>query len=1232
MSLSLSELIYGSQGLQNQKKQPPLTPPPSLPNRLDQDKPRKGPVLRSQTSRKRKLVKIEAEEEEVDRYYNKANESSDSLSKQIQPKKRTKYDFETNVEDRLFYGSSSKVKLTRGSYDSISAKKKRIFDPISGRYISILDETEEERQRRLLKYKEKLQRYKRLTLTAKWNFRQEIDVGSAMKYMADRGRKMDKQGDDIRPIQTRKKMGRMNTNRDRVVGNEKTKELKGALHSRRQLDNLISRTKSIDDRSGPSTSDARQDPSHALHYVWLGYCAPFWRQLGGSYFASLKKMYSSTSAPSGKEQYVILMILLNTFTRHPQDFKVSRSRCIMPKVLCIDKSQYLRNDLAIKFWNLTHDYDIRKCPEVYHSRRKVFLRQRLSEKNISGESIEEEAKQVLSVVSRYVSGCGSLSSSPGRYEQHLEHMLRLLHNMSTSIDHTRSVVRQSQTVASNCVLWNEVYPKMKLLCSKGMLDLEDFFIIRKELLSSFSEFFSDPCMTANYEDCSHIGERRRHRIFDFIERISKGGTREKSSSQNPWILSHTEKLAKNIKMCDMPYSHGARYSKVVHSTPISLGTIHVTLCFLLSSLALAMVKNESTQEIIKMCEEVDDYLSKLAGAVWNKNDGNIPIKFHRLLLSAPLAYVTQMKQSYISNVSFTNSIIQDDTDFHYHHSNMEESDGMDPSFGGNKSDYRKSIDFKNVASNLASYGQLLSRDGKLEIFHQIHLTTAVATMASCFGPSGAEILSRPTFVGGVSSNTPFHLVRFSLEDAAQKGLIRRNATSISYDAHVINADALIRCFETAAEMFRDILNLIPDSIDCRCWYTATRLGAMIVASGIQIGNGSRVASPEEYNMEDYPVDDVSRHSKYNALRSLASAATRELLAYKTNSNRPPGNRYHYAIISILEWKEIVGLLIKRPHLNMGAFKTIRLLHAMHTSAWAMDECSDEALAYVMTLAQDGFVSHRDVLDILTKVIDRNPNNVRAWATLASALTCAPHSSLRAWVYQIIPHWKTHYFTVQSDMVPRPQLSSTVALTAARSHLLNSILRYDTPINQNSTKTTAFWSSLKRDVQYELNNNDKDWLWPTTLTDEDEDDHMEWINDDGEMILLDEYLPNLGQGVKDLDISCFDDIPIEQTNELLFLASKAIVANALYGQCAYVNFVVDFLVHKGATRTTTTTTTTDSDICIDRTSDAIKLLELLNCSKMVDIIPILNDLCWRSHNQVQNKKSKKRKFPFRFETF
>lgn len=1223
MSLSLSELIYGSHGSQNNETEAPKLGE-NLDRHLDQDAPRKGPILRSQTNRKRKRVKIEVDEE-VDRYYSETIENSNSTLKQ--PKtSRTKYDFETNVEERLFYGASSKVEITRSSQDTISVKKKKVYDPITGRYISVLDETEEEQQIRLLKLKERIKRYKRLNLTAKWNFRQEIDVGHAIKYMADMGRKTEKKQDDIRPVKIRKKM-RKNFNGDNRVGDDRTKKLKGPLHSQQQLDNLISRAKALD-QTVPSTPDAKKDPSHPLHYVWLGFCAPFWRQLGGSYFARLKEIYGST-APCEKERYIILKILLNTFTRHPQDFKVTQSRCIMPKVLCMDNSQYLRTELAIQFWNLTHDYNIRKCPEVYHSKRKKFLRPRLSDKNMSGDSIQEEAKKVLSMVSRYVAGCASLSSSPGQYEHHFEHMLRLLHNMPTSIDHTRSVVRQCQTVASNWVLWNELYPRMKLLCSKGILSIEDFFIIRKELLSSFSEFFSDPCMTANYEDCSHIGERRRHRIFDFIERLNRGRANEKfSSSANPWILSHTERLAKNVKICDMPYSHGVRYSKVVHSTPISLGTIHVALCFLFSSMDLAINDNATTQEIVKMRQEIDDYLSKLAGIVWNKNDGDIPIKFHRLLLSAPLAYVTQMKQSFISNLSFSENVAQDDRDFNYAH-----YDAVDSSLDDNQSAQKNAINFKHAASNLASYGQSLSRDGKLEIFHQIHLTTAVATIASCFGPHGAEILSRPIFTGSDTKDTPFDLVRFALEDAAKKGYIRRNATSISYNEHVIYAEELIRGFETAAEMFRDILNHVPYSIDCRCWYTATRVGAMIVASGIQIGNGSRVASPDEYNMEDYPIDDVSRHSEYNTLRSLASEAMRELLAYKSSSNLPSGHRYHYAMKSILEWKEVVGLLILRPHLNMDSFKTIKLLHAKHTTAWAMNECSDEAFTYVMTLAQHGFVSLKDILVMLTRLIDRNPNDIIAWATLASALASTGRTFSRSWARHIIPYWKTHYFTLQPNLIPQSHLplSCAAALTAVQSHLQAGVLGDGTRVKGKPNKTTV-WSTLKQEIQYK--HHGKDWLWPTTFTDEDEDDHMEWIDDEGEMILLDDHLPgDLGQSSKDVGITCFDDIiiPMRQ-NELFFLASKAIVSNALYGKCTFVNFVVDLLVHKCTTTTTTTGsgTSAESVICINKTCDAINLLECLIRAK-VDVIQILNHLL-RSHQQVKHKKSKKRKFPFRFETF
>lgn len=1207
MSLSLSDLIYGSREKHNLDR---------ASTKFRQDD---GPDLCQSTrlnshQHSPKRVTIN---EDVDNYYRER--AGQSTSKIRHKRKRDKYDFESNVEDRLFLGV---LQVQPPKTSGRAPKRKNVFDPTLGIYIRVTDETDEEKEIRMQKVKER-QRWKvRLEKNQKWNFRQEIDVGNAFEFMVHK-RRNSKTADDERPVRKRRNIG-----------------VDAQPHSQSQLDNLLSQTKSLDEPVA-MISDPKEDPSHPLHYVWLGYSAPLWRQLDVNYLSWLESFYGH--AHKDHDTLRILFIA----AAH-KDSRLSRDRrSIMQMYLKMNSSKYFKFNACITNLILTQNEDARKCPNVFYSKRKGFLKQRARGREKMVKKSDEEFKTVSSLISRYITGCAPLPSSP---KQHLfvKQMLNLLHNSSSITDLSRSLLRQSQTLANNWALWNEIHLTLMNLRSDDILSSEDYLIMRKELLSSFSEFFTDPCLTANKTHCSDIGASRRLLIMNFIKSLKNKDVdtdpdavraavqddlkkQQKSAADEPWSLTWTLKLAKDLKFNDLPSSHGTFFSKVAHSTPISLEAIRFTLSFLLNLMSLAARDEKNgRQDVLKMHQEVDLFFSKLAAIVWKRNASDAPTYLDKFVLSAPLAHVSQMKQSYISNSGYVDGIKHHPYDHHDTPYDTDDDASLQMSVDDNGNNITGSlVDFKNIAFNLASYGQVLARDARVKNFYQIHLTTVIATIANYFGSAGAKILGRPTFTGGMSRDTPFDLIRLALEDAAQNGSIKRISTSIDYIDNVINVDDLIREFQTAADVLLDIMTYAPNNIDCRCWYTATRVGAMIVASGIPIGRGARVACPYAYSVEDCSYSDISRHSKYNELRSAASEAFQDFLSIARIS-ACQGHRYNYAMKSLLEWNEGIALLIMRPHLNMGAFQTIKKLHARHTISWAYGECSDESFTYVMNLALDGFISLYDIMDFLTRLIDKEPHNIAAWAALASALihleqTTTRKKSLDAWASNVLSYWRNLYFSVPSDSVSS-RFSNAAQISTAQTQLKD--VHMENNLNHRMNKTV--WCRLKRKIS--CRTNITDWIWPTTVSgeDEDEDDHLEWMDDDGEMKMLDEYLPAHGfRNENKFCLSCFGTIT-ERNRESILYASKAIVAHTLYGPCPFVKLAVDFLAHQITTSTAREVDVHVKNGHVHKPCDATLLLHFLTAAKL-NVLGILDELLLPFKVQQKTKK-RKYHFPLHFGKF
>ena len=1235
MSLSLSDLIYGS----SQSQHDLLTPQDNL--STDPSSPQHG----SGTSNTYTPIK---QDPTVDHYYKSPFTSSQNTPQR--PKKKIKYDFESNNEDRIFFGVTSRPKHADRHTKRLRAKTKIVFDATVGSFIKIDDETKEVRADRLNRIKEKRNIYIRRRNNPRWNFRNEVDIGGAMGYVIQK--EMSKERKKTRKLKKEKALKR-NEDGDgddadsidhNLSSDDEIEESAVQSQTQSQLDLMLTKAQSL---QTPATvySDPKEDASHPLHYLWLGRCAPAWSDVKYNYLSLLQEMRPRQHHNCiGKD--AVLKILIDGVTRNNTKRKGREDN--MSKFICNDAMgmDERRVTLQTPLLDLGHSTatERRKCPAHAGSKRKVFLRERTAS-GASFNQIHEEAKKVQSTVARYLVGCAGVL--PHMPKEMIEQMLDMLHRCSSTTDSPQTIIRQSQTLASNLIMWNEINPTMKQLCAKGYLSCQDYDCIREELLSSDAECFTDPWLTTSMYDCYDRSTTRRKRIHNFVENLQKrhldNGMKRKRDERDeldsdeesstslkqkedkgcaPWQVQYSEKLAKKVTWSNMTHTEmGEKYSQVVHYATTSVATTHLTLSFLFSLMPRLKASSADTSaKLHTIHQELELFLSKLSSSIWCSS-GN-PAGYESVPLNAPLAYATLMTQSYVANSGMygTNKEVKEEEEG-YVSSDSSDSGSIVSQITNDKMPNESSIDFNEVANILAARGQLHLRDNKLKIFKQIHLTTGVSILAKCFTSRGAEILSRPCFTGGVTQDSPFDLVRLAIEEADKYGGIQRNATIITYGSHVIHTEELIREFDNAAEVFHDILTCAPSNLACHCWYAAARIGSTIVASGIDIGKGARIAMPHEYSMEDLDKNSFlrSRHTKYNDLRAAASDAIRTLLDLNNNASIA-GHVYHYAVTSLLEWKEAIGLLAMRPHLNKQIFQCIKELHAYHTISWALEERTEESLKKVLVLSQSGLLSSNHVMCLLARIIEKDPNNPISWLALSSILPVKDEISLTKlrsksywWASKVAPSWNSHFFATPLTFDPRKSLNyrkDIENLIAIKKYVIKAGEDIDSLASQNDVSSQL--SCLKHKVKFKAIG--KEWLWPTAPSDEDEEDHLDIIDDDGEIRMFDHDLP-IDFRETETDFHLIVKL-LEGGGESEVIAAKALIAHHLYGSCSYTHHAVYFLMRKGD--------------CTDENCIGLKLLTWLAKMKL-DVTGSINALIsmLKRHNRTSRIHSQIR---FKFASF
>ena len=295
------------------------------------------------------------------------------------------------------------------------------------------------------------------------------------------------------------------------------------------------------------------------------------------------------------------------------------------------------------------------------------------------------------------------------------------------------------------------------------------------------------------------------------------------------------------------------------------------------------------------------------------------------------------------------------------------------------------------AYDLVRTGRILKADGRLPIksYPELHLSTAIASVASILPESAAEILSRPCLFDDPMHRTPFDLVRCTLEYMERRGQIchgEGGALRGSLSDHsTVQATLLASELQTSADLSSECAEAHPDNIDYIAWKLAFLAGAVCITSGITIGTGARAAASDYYDNRGSDRK-RTRTSDHAEIRLSAAQSLRTLITLSKGAKSAcTKDRCHLAISSFLEWSEAVCLLLRWGKNNSLSFRQIRQIHAHHTFKWSEVDRTEVALMCLHELFVKGEISIDPILSILAARLEQDPDNNTRWAQLASIL-------------------------------------------------------------------------------------------------------------------------------------------------------------------------------------------------------------------------------------------------------
>ena len=349
--------------------------------------------------------------------------------------------------------------------------------------------------------------------------------------------------------------------------------------------------------------------------------------------------------------------------------------------------------------------------------------------------LEFHSKNMHLFAARLIVSCAEIintdDTNKSKNINNLSRIIDMLYRKKKSAQRKLMIIRQSEELASNYVMWQEIEPRAKRLLSMNLLDASEYYFLKKELLSDQGEMFCDINLTSAGVEFGENAKMKRKNMLLFIENIEESHNvkkdiknRDDSSIENKksdptksFYCMENSTLIKATESSDLlSLSREEKYSQVMHFTDPDLDTIRLTLAAMYSELSLQRSRRlkdpnpKHRRATYHKKETIHDtiisYFEKATDEVWFIGVMDKGKTLHLKNLNAPLMQTILMRQSYIANNrSLALPLRTEEED-----SKKSEKEHL-------------ATDYHSVAEELCSVGLPLCKDFRVAFSPAIHITT-----------------------------------------------------------------------------------------------------------------------------------------------------------------------------------------------------------------------------------------------------------------------------------------------------------------------------------------------------------------------------------------------------------------------------------------------------------------------------------------------------------------------------
>jgi hypothetical protein len=291
------------------------------------------------------------------------------------------------------------------------------------------------------------------------------------------------------------------------------------------------------------------------------------------------------------------------------------------------------------------------------------------------------------------------------------------------------------------------------------------------------------------------------------------------------------------------------------------------------------------------------------------------------------------------------------------------------------------MDEKEIADEIYEYCYSRIGHNGLQRFPKLHVTFGLARLCKSLPRSAAEILSRP--LDERNQRTPFDLFKLMLEQLERDDLIV-DTPEEAVDGKMM-AGELEYLVHDAAQVFQDCVKLNPADVRHHAWHIGALSACLLLCSGNQIGSGTRLypSAKKKRRHAAMQDDDSPWHEirfmlvKFLDIRMELAKAVR-LLFYLAKYQKGP--RVSLAISSLLEWREVIGLLVG-PTKQHEPWDDILALHKKHVMKWAIDSITPTSQTYIARQERD----ESALVQFRARELENNPGSIESWRRFVQVL-------------------------------------------------------------------------------------------------------------------------------------------------------------------------------------------------------------------------------------------------------